>query len=232
MAFTLSSSNRNVYPVYCRLYQSDIVNPVTYNFMRIISAMPSGTLAGVSISYVSSFYSTTGSSSLQTYPGALRLESTTPASFTPIVVQPNHQFTIVFFASNGFRSFPLVTNMQSYPCTSNIPVSCSYYIGNTGGLNQIFMYDQIAVTFLDSSYRTTQFHIIIPDTQINQVSSYFYYYAGFYSLLTKDWQYYYSSSSYRASSGWTSSPNGQIATMAADISGKAGAYRNNVSVVV
>jgi hypothetical protein len=233
LAFTLSSSNLNVYPVYCALYQSDVVNPTTYYFMRTVSAMPAlNTLTGVTIQYVSSFYSISGSTNFQTYPGAVRLESTSPSSYTPIVVQPNSQFTVVFFSSNGFRSFPSIQNMDVYPCTSNIPVLCKYYIGNTGGLNQIFMYDRIAVTFLDESYRSTNFHIIVPDTQINQISSDFYYYAGFYSLLNKDWQYYYGSSFSRISSGWISTPTGVVSTMAADISGKAGAYRSNVSVTV
>ena len=148
-------------------------------------------------------------------------------------MQPNHYLTINFHGGRGFRSFPLITNMQSYPCSSNIPIQCTYYIGNAWGSNQIFYYDRISVTFLDNSYRTTNFHIIIPDTYINQNSVHFYYFLGFYNKLTKDWQYNtYSYYYYRNWDYWISSPYDYVSLLAADISGKAGAYRNNVSVTV
>lgn len=69
----MASTNRNVYPVYCALYKSDVVNPVTYYYMRNIHAMPDfGTLSGVNFRYVSNFYSNTGASNLQSYVGAIR----------------------------------------------------------------------------------------------------------------------------------------------------------------
>jgi hypothetical protein len=72
-AFTLSSSNKNIFPVYCALYQSDVVNPTTYYYMRVISSMPYyNTLSGVSLNYVSNFYSTSGATNFQSYPGVMR----------------------------------------------------------------------------------------------------------------------------------------------------------------
>jgi hypothetical protein len=46
------------------------------------------------------------------------------------------------------------------------------------------MYDRVAVTFLDSSYKNTAFHILLPDMQLNQNNDYIYYFAGFFNLLT------------------------------------------------
>jgi hypothetical protein len=94
------------------------------------------------------------------------------------------------------------------------------------------MYDKIAVTFLDTSYKNTAFHIIIPDMQINQRNNTVNYFAGFYNLLTKDWQYTYGSYYYRFWLYWTPTPNGAVSNMAMDILGKAGSYRSNVSVIV
>jgi hypothetical protein len=122
--------------------------------------------------------------------------------------------------------------MQSYPCISNIPIQCTYYVGNVGGYNQIFMNDRIAVTFLDQSYATTPFHILIPDMQINQNNNYIYCFAGFYDLLAKDWLYSYGWNYYRQWNYWIPSPSGVITTMGADITGKAGSYRKNVSVAL
>lgn len=232
MAFTLSSSNKNVYPVYCALYQSDVVNPTTYYALRMISATPAyNTITGVSLQYVSNFYSTTGATNFQTYPGVLRFESTTSTALN-VVVQPNQQFTVFFYAAYGFRSFTSIGNLQSYPCTSNIPIQCTYYIGNVGGYNQIFMYDRIAVTFLDLSFKTTPFHILIPDMQINQNNDYVYCFTGFYDLLTKDWQFVSAYNFYRQWNYWIPTPNGVLSTFGADIQGKAGSYRNNVSIAV
>lgn len=73
IAFTLSSSNKNVFPVYCALYKSDVVNPTTYYNVRMISSMPAlNTLSGVSLSYVSNYYTTSGGTDYQTYMGAIR----------------------------------------------------------------------------------------------------------------------------------------------------------------
>ena len=234
MAFTLSSSNKNVYPVYCALYQSDVVNPTTYYYARQISSTPAyNTITGVSLQYVSNHYSTTGATNFQTYPGVLRFESTVSTAFN-VVVQPNQQFSVVFYATYGFRSFTSIGNMQAYPCTSNIPIQCTYYAGmaSVSGYNQIFMYDRIAVTFLDSSFKTTPFHILIPDMQINQKNNYIYCFTGFYDLLTKDWQFTSANNYYRQWNYWIPSPNGVISTLGADIQGKAGSYRNNVSIAV
>ena len=50
MAFTKSASNKYIYPVYCALFKSDVVNPVSYNYARIISAYPPyNTISGLSL---------------------------------------------------------------------------------------------------------------------------------------------------------------------------------------
>lgn len=124
--------------------------------------------------------------------------------------------------------------MQNYPCTSNIPVICTFYQGAGSPYNQtqIFLFDRIAITFLDTSYSTTPFHIIIPDTQINANNNYFYYQVGFYNLITKDWLFSYAGQYYRGSGSWSAAATGVVASMGTDIQGKAGSYRTNVSVVV
>lgn len=74
MAFTYSSSNKYIFPVYIALYKSDVVNPVAYNYARIISAHPYyNTISGLSLQYVSNMYSTTSATNFQNYPGVLRL---------------------------------------------------------------------------------------------------------------------------------------------------------------
>jgi hypothetical protein len=234
LMFSVSSSNKNLYPLYMALYKSDVVNPTSYLTMTYIHAMPQfNTLSGINFNYVNNFYSTPTGTNYQTYPGLLRFESNTPSQLN-LVVQPNQQLTVVLFASYGIRSISSVGNMQTYPCTSNIPVTCTFYSG--AGLpynqNQIFLFDRIAVTFLDQSYSTTPFHIIIPDTQINANNNYFYYQIGFYNLLNKDWLFSYAGSYYRWSGSWTSSATGVSAALGADISGKAGSYRKNVSLAV
>jgi hypothetical protein len=50
--------------------------------------------------------------------------------------------------------------------------------------------------------------------------------------LNKDWLFSYAGSYYRSSGSWTSSPTGVVTLMSADISGKAGSYRRNVTLVV
>lgn len=124
--------------------------------------------------------------------------------------------------------------MQAYPCTSNIPIKCTFYSG--AGLpynqNQVFLYDRVAVTFLDATYSSVPFHIIIPDTQINANNNNFYYQVGFYNLLYKDWLFSYGGTYSRASGSWTSAATGAVTTLSADVSGKAGSYRKNVSLIV
>ena len=71
--FSLSSSNKNLYPVYMALYKSDVVNPTSYNKMTYIHAMPAyNTLSGINFNYVNNFYSTTVATNYQTYPGFFR----------------------------------------------------------------------------------------------------------------------------------------------------------------
>jgi hypothetical protein len=68
--------------------------------------------------------------------------------------------------------------------------------------------------------------------QINQNNNYIYCFAGFYDLLAKDWLYSYGWNYYRQWNYWIPSPSGVITTMGADITGKAGSYRKNVSVAL
>ena len=120
--------------------------------------------------------------------------------------------------------------MDPYPCTSNIAISCQYLQGFTGN-NQLIWFDKVVVTFANTDYSTKNFHILIPDMQIAQYENYFWYHVGYYNLLTKDYTYDYSGRYYRTWSSWDSSiPNDS--TFYADITGKAGSYRNNVSIYV
>ena len=74
MAFTKSSSNKYIFPVYCALYKSDVVNPVAYNYARVISAHPPyNTISGLSLEYISNMYTTTSGTNYQNYPGVMRL---------------------------------------------------------------------------------------------------------------------------------------------------------------
>jgi hypothetical protein len=97
------------------------------------------------------------------------------------------------------------------------------------------MNTRIAITFLDLSYKTTPFHILIPDMSINQNSHQYYLHVGFYSKLNKDWLFSSAESYQRSWPSWVSNPSSSgtlLTSMGADITGKAGAYRNNVSVNV
>lgn len=232
--FSTSASNKNIYPLYISLYKSNVVNPTTYYYLTYIHPMPDiNTLSGINFKYVNNFYSTYGATNFQTFTNFFRFESTIPSQLN-LVVQPNQQLTVMLFSSYGIQSITSVKNMQSYPCTSNIPVSCTYYQGAGSPFNQtqIFLYDRVAITFLDTSYSSTPFHIIVPDTQINTNNKYFYYQIGFYNQVNKDWLFSYAGTYSRTSINWISTPTGSDTNMIADITGKAGAYRTNVSVVI
>jgi hypothetical protein len=97
------------------------------------------------------------------------------------------------------------------------------------------MNGRIVINFLDLSYKTTPFHILIPDMPINQNSHLFYLHIGFYNKLNKDWLFSSGESYQRSWSSWFSNPSSSgtlFTTMGADITGRAGAYRNNVTVKV
>ena len=71
--FSLSTSNKNLYPLYITLYKSDVVNPTSYFSLTYIQALPEyNTFSGVTFNYVNNFYSTIASTNYQTYPGFLR----------------------------------------------------------------------------------------------------------------------------------------------------------------
>lgn len=71
--FSLSTSNKNLYPLYITLYKSDVVNPTTYLYLTYVQALPIyNTLSGITFNYVNNFYSTASATNYQTYPGFLR----------------------------------------------------------------------------------------------------------------------------------------------------------------
>lgn len=120
--------------------------------------------------------------------------------------------------------------MGSYPCTSNIGVTCQYFQGQTGWA-QLLVFDQIVATFTDASYATTNFHLLIPDMQTAQQNNYFWYHVGIYNTLTKDYTYTYSARFYRVWNDWPTSVS-TYSTFQADIVGKAGSYKDDVAVTV
>jgi len=86
--FPVTSSNKNLYPVYVTLFKSDIVNPIPYYYYKNLHVMPStGALTGVSFNYINNFFTNTPAN-YQTYPGALRFESATPPQLS-FIIQPN-----------------------------------------------------------------------------------------------------------------------------------------------
>lgn len=114
--------------------------------MGIFSADPQeGVLSGISFNYLNNYY-TSSSSQYQTYPGVLRFASTTPSQMN-LTVQPNQKLVVTFYARYGFRSITTIKNMDPYPCSSNIPVTCQYFIGMNGGNNQLSWFDKIVATF-------------------------------------------------------------------------------------
>lgn len=229
--FPTASTVKTIYQIYFALYEGNVVNPNTYYQVLTVSADPSeGALSGLSLSYLNNYY-TSSPSNYQTYPGVLRFASVASSSQLNLVVQPNYQLVVTFFARYGFRSISTLNNMDAYPCTSNIGITCQLFYGQTNGANQIFWYDQIVVTFTTTEYSTKNFHILIPDMQIAQYENYFWYHIGFYNIVNKDFTYIYSGNYYRTSTSWSSSITSN-SNFYADITGKAGAYRNNVTVYV
>jgi len=135
-------------------------------------------------------------------------------------------------SSPGLRGFnPILNNQDPYPCASNIPVKCTFLIGWLDTYAKIYVQDRIMVEFLDLSYASKPFHIIFPDTNIGSTKR-FYYQLGFYNLLTKDWNFIYMGTFSRDSIYWVSTPTNITATLSADVTGKAGSYRNNVRLSV
>jgi len=121
-----------------------------------------------------------------------------------LVVQPDEELVVSIMNYYGFNSIPTLKNMDAYPCTSNIGVSCTFYQGMSG-YSQISMSQQVIIRFTDTSYTSTRFHVMIPDTPDAQRNSYFWYHLGIYNKVTKDYNYIYSNSFYRQSSYWNTS---------------------------
>ena len=53
---------------------------------------------------------------------------------------------------------------------------------------------------------------------------------GIYNLLTKDYKYLYRNSGFYRNPGWVTAGANNQASMLVDFQGKAGSYRNNVTV--
>jgi len=105
-----------------------------------------------------------------------------------------------------------------------------YFQGlNTGG-STIFTWDHIVVKFSNISYSSTNFHILLPDTQTVLSTNYFFYQTGFYNQVTKDILYNNAGSFQRST--WISTPSGASINLSGDMLGKAGSYRKNVSIIV
>lgn len=227
--FSTSSSNQNVFPVYVTLYKTTGVAATPYYFYTNLHVMPSSSLfSGLSITYLNNYYTSTPSL-YQTYTGVLRLESSTFSQLS-FQVQPNQQFVIVLYAMYGFRSFSLANN-ASYPCTSNIGVSCLYLVGEQN-TNQFFGWDRIIIFFSHTSYSTTDFHVLVPDTQTGQYTNNFFYQSGFYNQISKDIVFNCANSYSRIWNSWSNAIPAVSANMQADMEGKAGSYRTNVSITV
>jgi hypothetical protein len=123
--------------------------------------------------------------------------------------------------------------MDPYPCTSNIAVTCQYFLGLSAvsGWTQVGFYDKIVATFSNTNYSTSKLHILIPDMQTAQYNNKFWYHVGLYNFVTKDYLFSHSGTYYRAWNLWSST----ITTNSyfyADITGKAGSYRKNVTIYV
>ena len=114
---------------------------------------------------------------------------------------------------------------------SNIGVTCQYFDGQIGGNNQLYWQRKVVATFTDNSYYTTNFHILLPDMPDGQHSTYYFYHIGIYNTLTKLYNFKYSARYYRAWNNWYTSLS-NYAALLADIDGKAGSYKDNVTVTV
>ena len=93
-------------------------------------------------------------------------------------------------------------------------------------------WERIYVFFPDNNETTTTFHVIIPDAVVTASDNRYYFLLGAYNKLTKDYKYYYRDQYYRRYTGWQNGPVNEYTTMSVDLEGKAGSYRNNVSISV
>lgn len=141
---------------------------------------------------------------------------------------------ITFISLTGFRGMGSIANQGKYPCTSNINVECYYYVGITGNYETRAEWDRINIFFPDMEENTTKFHIIVPSSNLENGDHIYEYHAGVYNYLTKDFKYYFRSSEFIRYwyNGWYNSPQTIKTNMLIDFEGKAGSYRDNVSLTV
>lgn len=90
---------------------------------------------------------------------------------------------------------------------------------------------RIVVTFTDLDYATKNFHILLPDTQNVRQYNYFWYKLGVYNTISKDYYSNIAGRYYRHYNDWTSSVTTYTA-LTADVVGKAGSYKDNLTVTV
>ena len=91
--------------------------------------------------------------------------------------------------------------------------------------------DKVIIRFKDNSYTNTKFHVLIPDVQIAQYHSYHWYQVGIYDKITHDYSFTLAARYHRNSAYWVSSFTAN-ANLYAAITGKAGSYKQNMSVFV
>ena len=92
-------------------------------------------------------------------------------------------------------------------------------------------HQKVVIRFNDTSYNTTRFHVLVPDMPIAQYNNYHWHHIGVYNKLTKDYEFLYSDRHYRQWNYWYTSLS-VYSGLYADIVGKAGSYKQNVSVNV
>ena len=85
------------------------------------------------------------------------------------------------------------------------------------------------IRFTDTAYTNSKFHVLIPDVPYAQYSNYHWYAVGIYDKVTKDYDLSHAGRHYRQWNYWYTSLSASSA-LTADLTGKAGSYRQNMSV--
>ncbi len=129
-----STSNKHIYPCYFTLFKTDSPGATEYYDTHVVTVVPKyNGLTNVRMEQHNDRYDKDF-----TYPGFLRVESIMPSELN-FTIQENEKRVIVLASRFGFKGMGTITNQQSYPCTSNINVACTFLLGHadTGSLEQI-----------------------------------------------------------------------------------------------
>lgn len=128
------------------------------------------------------------------YPNILRLHSTATTDWG-YIIQPSEIRVISLCASMGFRSSLQVSNLNKYPCASNINVNCNYSKGETATTltkKTPLDWDRIDI-FLEgtasANETNTLFHVIIPHIFTSINTHYFEVFIGKYDKTTRQFSY-------------------------------------------